>query len=349
MDKQFATPKSMKKVILRVIRTTLLQFGSATKVELSKQLGISFPTVSKVVSQMERDGEVYVVGLDDSSGGRRAKRYAFNPEHMLGLAVFLEENETVYAVFNCVGEVKEQGTRPSVFQDGLPLLIELVQDILLEFPKISSMAIGVPGAVDNGRIFHIPNYKSFHDFELKTYFEDMFSIPIVVENDMNAAVLGFQKRSGREDQQSLVYLYSGKNGPGAGILINGDVVRGSTFFTGEISFMPLYDNQNFHQAMYQGRKNTETRTIGEKHELHAISRLIASLVAIINPHTVIFSKEEMNQIVLNQIAIESAKYVPKEHLPELIVSDWKQDYLHGLQRLALDRMVTGIRLVDVLE
>ncbi|MFJ5624636.1 ROK family protein [Peribacillus loiseleuriae] len=349
MDKQFATPKSMKKVILRVIRTTLLQFGSATKVELSKQLGISFPTVSKVVAQMERDGEVYVVGLDDSSGGRRAKRYAFNPEHMLGLAVFLEENETVYAVFNCVGEVKEQGTRPSVFQDGLPLLIELVQDILLEFPKISSMAIGVPGAVDNGRIFHIPNYKSFHDFELKTYFEDLFSIPIVVENDMNAAVLGFQKRSGREDQQSLVYLYSGKNGPGAGILINGDVVRGSTFFTGEISFMPLYDNQNFHQAMYQGRKNTETRTIGEKHEIHAISRLIASLVAIINPHTVIFSKEEMDQIALNQIAIESTKYVPKAHLPELIVSDWKRDYLHGLQRLALDRMVTGIRLVDVLE
>ena len=30
---------------------------------------------------------------------------------------------------------------------------------------------------------------------------------------------------------------------------------------------------------------------------------------------------------LNQIAIESAKYVPEEHLPELTVSDWKQDYL----------------------
>ena len=75
---------------------------------------------------MERDGEVYEVGLDDSSGGRRAKRYAFNPEHMLGLAVFLEKNETVYTVFNCVGEVKEQGTRPSVFQDDLHSLIELV-------------------------------------------------------------------------------------------------------------------------------------------------------------------------------------------------------------------------------
>ncbi|WP_028390894.1 ROK family transcriptional regulator [Bacillus cihuensis] len=349
MDERFA-PKSMKKVILRVIRTTLLQLGSATKVELSKLLGISFPTVSKIIAQMERDGEVYEIGLDHSSGGRRAKRYEFNPEHMLGLAVFLEENETVYAVFNCVGEVKEHGTRASVFQGAFNSLTELLQNILLEFPKISSIAIGVPGAVNNGRIFHIPNYQSFHDFELKTYFEDLFSIPVVVENDMNAAVLGFQKRSGGEDKQSLVYLYSGKNGPGAGILINGDVVRGSTFFTGEISFMPLYDNQNFHQAMYQGnKKNTENPTIHEKHEIQAISRLIASLVAIINPHTVIFSKEEMNQTVLNRIAIESAKYVPKEHLPEFIMSDWKQDYLHGLQRLAIERMITGIRIVDELE
>lgn len=47
--------------------------------------------MSKVIAQMEQDGEVYVVGLDDSSSGRRVKRYVFNPEHMLGLAVFLEK------------------------------------------------------------------------------------------------------------------------------------------------------------------------------------------------------------------------------------------------------------------
>ena len=45
---------------------------------------------------------------------------------------------------------------------------------------------------------------------------------------MNAAVLGYHKNTGNNENSSLVYLYSGQNG-GAGIMVNGDVVRGSTF------------------------------------------------------------------------------------------------------------------------
>lgn len=73
MNELVATPKSIKKIILRGIRTTLLELGSATKVELSHTLGISFPTISKFLAQMEKDGEIILVGLDGSSGGRRAK------------------------------------------------------------------------------------------------------------------------------------------------------------------------------------------------------------------------------------------------------------------------------------
>lgn len=53
------TPKSMKKEILRGIRKSLLELGSATKVELSDKLGISFPTISKFISQMVEDGELF--------------------------------------------------------------------------------------------------------------------------------------------------------------------------------------------------------------------------------------------------------------------------------------------------
>ena len=340
MDKQFTTPKSMKKVIPRAIRTKLLQLESATKAEISQHLDISFPTVSKIIAQMEIEGEVHKVGLDDSSGGRRAQRYTYNPDFMLGLAIFLEENKTVYTIFNCVGEVKEKGTEISVIRDDLNSLTALIRKAIAAFPKISSIAIGVPGAVDNGRIFYIPNYEHFHDFDLKSYYEELFSIPVVVENDMNAAVLGFHNMNKKADNQSLVYLYSGKNGPGAGILINGDIVRGSTFFTGEVSFVPLYDDRNFLQALEQGGdKSVEKVRISREHEIKAMGRLIASFIAIINPHAVIFSKEEMNELTLERIAIEASQYVPKEHLPRLVLSNWNKDYLNGLQHLTLEQMI----------
>ncbi|SDM50134.1 ROK family protein [Fictibacillus solisalsi] len=330
MKSLFTTPESKKKAILLGIRKALLDMGSATKAELSEKLGISFPTASKFLSQMEKAGEVVAMGLDHSSGGRRAHRYRYNPEHMLGLAVFLEKTETAYTIFNCLGEVKEQGTMASVLsENSLESFTHLLEGLIEKHPKINSMSIGVPGAVNQGNVIYIPGYRQFQNKDIKGYYEERFSIPVVVENDMNAAVLGYTITNKMIDNPSLVYLCFGQNGPGSGILINGDVVRGSTFFTGEVSFVPQYDHHNFLQALQN-----------EGQPIDAISRLIASFTAILNPHRILFSQEEMTSAMLRDIQKRSSVYVPGEHLPELALSDWKRDYLNGLQSLGLELMIS---------
>jgi len=332
--------KSLSRVILPAMRKSLLELGSATKVELSEHLQISFPTISKFLTEMEKNGEVISVGFDKSSGGRRAKRYRYNPDYMQGLAIFLERTETIYTIFNCGGEIKKQGKGSSVLSDhGIQLLTKFIEKVIKEnSSKISSIAIGVPGSVDNGRIFYIPGYEQFQNFDLKGYIEDLFSIPVVVENDMNAAVLGFSHNKLIEENQSLVYLYSGQNGPGAGLMINGDVVRGSSFFAGEVSFVPQYDKRNFGQALNDGSDSSQLTTF-KNNKIDAISRLVATFTAIMNPHTIIFCGDEVEKEVLDKIASNSSKYIPSEHLPELTISDWKQDYLYGLQKLCLDLMM----------
>jgi Transcriptional regulator/sugar kinase len=330
-----ATPKEMKNMILQGLRSALLTLGSATKAELSQKLGISFPTISKFLGQMEEAGELLTVGLDDSSGGRRAQRYAYNPEVMLGLAIFFEKSDMSYTIFNCAGEIKEQGTTASALINDVPGLTMHIEQLIRSYPKVSSIAIGVPGAVNNGKLIHIPDYPNFQHIDLKQLLEVQFARPVVVENDMNAAVLGYYKNSGHQNNPSLAYLYFGQNGPGAGIMINGDVVRGSSFFSGEVSFVPQYDHSNFHQAMK--RQDGDSR-------LDAISRLVASFTAILNPHTIIFNHAEVSPSMLEQISERSADYIPKEHLPLLTASDLKKDYLNGLQSLGLDLMISiGIK------
>ncbi|MNB72905.1 N-acetylglucosamine repressor [compost metagenome] len=329
-------PKAVQTMILRKIRTALLKAGSSTKAELSRQLGISFPTVGKFLSLMEKEGEIFQAGLDESSGGRRALRYAYNPEHMLGLALFLERTETGYTVVNSLGEVKDRGNTPGVLNAGIESLDLQIQSFLDRYPRIGVISIGIPGAVDGtGKIIHIPDYPQFHYFDLKQYCESRYSIPAVVENDMNAAVLGYHKSREHQPHQSLVYLYFGQNGPGAGIMINGDVVRGKSFFTGEISFVPQNNGLNFGQSM----KEQVTRADGGSGSLDPVSRLVASFAAILNPHAVIFCKDEVSGAMLQEIASGSSAYIPPEHLPLLTVSDWKEDYLYGLQSLGLDLMI----------
>ncbi|TBL79043.1 ROK family protein [Paenibacillus thalictri] len=323
------------------IRAGLIMMGSATKAELSQRLGISFPTISKFMAQMEQDGEIRYTGDDDSSGGRRAKRYTYDPEYMLGLAIFIEKNETNYSIFNCIGEVKEQGTQPSVLQQDVQLLADLIETLIEKYPRLRSIAIGVPGAVNNGKIIYIPPYQQFLDYDLKGEFEGRFQIPVVVENDMNASVLGYASNFELENE-SLVYLYFGQNGPGSGIMINGDVVRGSTSFSGEISFVPQNERQSFLQALQLEEGDRRGILTGDN-RIDAVARLIATFAAILNPRAVVFCDDEVDEALLAKIAERSAAYIPQEHLPILMMSNWKHDYLTGLQHLALNLMITEFR------
>ncbi|MEK3748180.1 ROK family protein [Paenibacillus sp. FSL E2-8871] len=329
--------QQLKSEIIRNIRTALLELGRATKAELSQRLQYSFPTISKFLMQMEETGEVTIIGLDESSGGRRAIRYAYNPNYRLGMAIFLEKNETNYTIYNCIGDVVKEGSLPSILEEDVSSLVSLIEGEKKANPKIQSVAIGVPGAVKQGKIFLIPGYAKYQNLDLKRCIEDQLSIPTIVENDMNAAVIGYMAQRNLKENISLMYLYLGKNGPGAGIAVNGEIVRGKTFFSGEVQYMPQYDNRNFIEALTGDQGGSSMQS---DHKVDAISRLVATMTSILNPHYIIFCEDELAPAMLNQIAERTATYVPKEHLPELAVSDLKRDYLNGLQSLGLGLLVS---------
>lgn len=191
--------------------------------------------------------------------------------------------------------------------------------------------------MNHGQIFLIPGYEKYQNLDLKRHIEDQLSIPTIVENDMNAAVIGYMTQRNLKENISLMYLYLGKNGPGAGIAVNGEIVRGKTFFSGEVQFLPQYDHKNFIEALTGDPVGQSMQSI---HSVDAISRLVATMTSILNPHYIIFCEDELAPAMLNQIYERSATYVPKEHLPALAVSNLKRDYLNGLQSLGLGLLVS---------
>ncbi|MGU3471149.1 ROK family protein [Paenibacillus sp. D51F] len=338
MSEPRTDPNEIRRTITAAIRSCLIAKGHATKAELSRSLSLSFPTISKFVTLMEKEGELRSIGLDDSSGGRRAGRYAYNPDFMLGLAVYLEKEETRYSVFDCLGEAREEGIAPSVLTEGIEALQLQVEELMAKYPRMRSLAIGVPGSVKNGKIGYIPGYGRYEGLELKAYFEERLQIPVRVENDMNAAVLGFAAKEDEAESASLVYLYFGNNGPGAGIMANGTILRGNTSFSGEISFVPMDGLWNFGEAL-QERGFLDGRTLDEVH-VDAVARLVAAFTVILNPKRIVFCDSEADGKLLEQIAHKSRSYVPAEHLPELVSSHWPSDYLGGLKTLSLEAMIS---------
>jgi hypothetical protein len=73
--------------------------------------------------------------------------------------------------------------------------------------------------------------------------------------------------------------------------------------------------------------------ICEHYEIDALAG-VASFVAIINPHSIIFCNDEVDKEILDKIAIGSSKYLPSEHLQCV-------DCLNGLPSLGPDLMMNG--------
>ncbi|RXZ77376.1 ROK family protein [Paenibacillaceae bacterium] len=334
LKQPFVNPKMMGDMIRQHIRAALYQEKESTKADIVQRTGISFPTISKLLDEMKDTGEVLLVGLGTSSGGRKPSTYRLNPAYMTGLAVCLEKDSSSYLVLNYEGEIIGRKKLPGVLHSGPELLTEQIGTLMSLYPNPRVLTLGVPGAVNNGCAFHIPGYDRFKDFNFKAFYEEQFSLRVQVENDMNATVIGYYDRIGNDDSLSLVYLYLGKNGPGAGIIVNGNVVRGRTFFSGEVSYVPLSGTQNFVQLLDNA---FATQDIKESRSMlvDAISRLVAVFTATINPHTIIFCDSEITNNDLGQIRNKSASFVPEENLPDLVVSDWQQDYFHGLHQMTI--------------
>ncbi len=334
----FVNPKSLGEMIRQQIRTALYCNREATKVEIAQMTGLTFPTISKAVEEMRKGGEVLLAGVGESGGGRRPQIYRLNPDYRYGLAVYLEKNITKYTVLNYVGDVVAAESREGVLQDGPAALDKQIARLVGLYPPIYALTFGVPGAVKEGKLFHIPGYERFEGYDLRAAYRNNYSLIVQVENDMNATVLGYHDRLDNDEHVSLVYLYFGMNGPGAGIIVNGSLVRGKSDFAGEIACMPLYDSGTFSGSI-RAHAHEEAGAPWRPEVTDGISRLVAALTTVLNPDFFVFCSLNVTDDDLIEITRQCAAYVPEQHLPALIISDWEEDYMHGLKQLTIRNML----------
>ncbi|WP_396128134.1 ROK family protein [Exiguobacterium mexicanum] len=204
-------------------------------------------------------------------------------------------------------------------------------------PDVSAISIGVAAAVADGTVIFAPDYPTFAHLDLKRWVESRTDRPAVIENDMNAAVYGYGHTHELADDQSIVYIYLGKNGPGAGILINGRLIRGKTGFSGEISFLPLYDDATFHDRM-------ESERLAPLSDLafDALGRLVATFTATLNPNAIIFSDVDLIDVELEGIRNACQRHIAVAHIPDLLIGTWEEDYFAGLARRGVGLMLESI-------
>jgi len=93
---------------------------------------------------------------------------------------------------------------------------------------IKAIGIGAPGPLDAKRgIIIEPANLPFTNFDLVTPIKEKFNIPVYLDNDANAAVIGEFMFGAGKGTENMVYI-TVSTGIGGGAILNGKIYRGRT-------------------------------------------------------------------------------------------------------------------------
>jgi glucokinase len=109
----------------------------------------------------------------------------------------------------------------------------------LTIAEVTALGIGVPGPTDveRGVATQLPNLGLF-DVPVGETLSGRLGVPVVVENDVNAGLLGEVWCGAAKGVRNVVGMFPG-TGLGGGVVVDGRLVRGKTGITGEIGHMVM--------------------------------------------------------------------------------------------------------------
>jgi glucokinase len=212
-----------------------------SQIGLVRQLGLGQATVSVAVGELLAQELIVSIGHDTSTGGRRAERLALNPTRPLTLGFDLGEADAQLGVVNMQGhllEVRRVGLRRSRRRVQLEPLVAAARDAAQRWPHVRGLGVAVPGIVSaaDGLVRNAANL-GWRDLPIAEEFAAGVGLPVVVDRNANAAVLG-EEWWGKADGDPFVFVTLG-SGVGAGLRVNHTFLHGASETAGEFGHIVI--------------------------------------------------------------------------------------------------------------
>lgn len=321
----------IKEINLNKVRSALKEVNTATKPQLAELTGLSVVTINSLISTLLDEGEVLPDTMLTSDGGRPAASFRYNSEFRMALVIYMHEyrgrDTAFYRVVNLRGEVVERSEQsiPSVDVDSFDAHIE---EMLGKFPQIKAICFGIPGGEVNQRLV-ISDYEKMRDKSLSGHVGQKFHLPVLVENDINSAVMGYCHQHEIQGDQCVIGIYiPDKYPPGAGIYLHGDIYKGRNGLAGEIAWLPF--GMDWSSADYN---STEVEDF--------ISKAIRAFCCMYNPDRIVLYGDRFDQATIEHIVETYHSPVEKIMLPEIILSaELNADFEMGIKQIAIKMIDT---------
>ena len=242
---QAATSSLIRSINRSAVLDLLQQESPMARSELARRLGMSLPTVMRIVDDLIAEDFLRPIGLAESTGGRPGALIELNGAGYGVIGIDLGGSKMFGALADLSGKLSHETYLPHDehgAENCLDPLCDLIQH-LLDAPRpagqrIRGIGVGAPGVTQSldGVVLWSPQL-NWRDLPLSQLLHARFDLPVFVENDVNLAALGEWGFGVGKGARSLITLAIG-TGIGAGIVLDGAVYHGAHQAAGEVGYLP---------------------------------------------------------------------------------------------------------------
>jgi predicted NBD/HSP70 family sugar kinase len=242
-----ARPSLIRAMNEQLLLEHIRQRGPCSRAELARVSGLSKPTVSLALDNVERAGLVRIAGQRTGVPGRSARLYEIRPDAGLVLGLDLGLEYVRGAVADLTGEIRTRASLRAHATSVRARVAELVElaDLLCQNADVTRSAvtqtvIGSPGVYDPRRnaMKLTGGLRGWDRPAALTGLREAFGPSLVMENDVDAAALAERAVGHGREVDNFAFVHIG-TGIGMGLILGGQLVRGAHGVAGEIAFMPL--------------------------------------------------------------------------------------------------------------
>lgn len=238
-----STPRDInRQIILNLVR----EHQPLSRADLARRMDIGRGMITSLVDELLAEEAIYEGATIDAPRGRRPKMLYVRTRDRLVIGIDVRFSRT-YLMLSDFSGTPVVMERFDTLTDPTELVAELATRIarLLQTHQTSGRCEGiglvVPGMTDQrtGRVLFAPQL-GWRDVALREQLSQATGLPVQIENAPIACALAqmWLGQRGSEVPTDFVYV-TVSDGVGAGIVVNGEVVRGAGQTAGEFGHIPL--------------------------------------------------------------------------------------------------------------
>jgi predicted NBD/HSP70 family sugar kinase len=238
-----STPREInRQIALNLVR----EHQPVSRADLARRMEISRGMVSGLVNELLEERAIIEGDTGEAARGRKPTLLYVRTHDRLAIAVDVRFTRTYVMLADFAGtqlaiETFETMFSPEALVAELGRRIERLARTHGGHGHVEGVGLVVPGMVDRrtGRILNSPQL-GWKDADIRTEVERITGLKVYIENAPIACALAHMWLGERGAGNSDFVYVTVSDGVGAGLVVNGQVIRGSGNTAGEFGHIPLH-------------------------------------------------------------------------------------------------------------